>query len=72
MTSQNAFIFIYEDDYMTKLLGTCKIEIFSCTYLKFQGMLAGEEYEHPLKCLNPYSPEIGVKSRVVELFSSDP
>jgi hypothetical protein len=27
MTSKNAFIFIYQDEFMSKMLGTCKIEI---------------------------------------------
>jgi len=56
---------------MSKMLGTCKVEIHSCTHLKLQ-VKAGEEYEHHLKCINSFQEEKGVNSRTVELFSSDP
>lgn len=56
---------------MSQMLGTCKVEIHSCTYVKLL-VKAGEEFDYSLKCINKFNEEVGVKPRTVELFSTDP
>jgi len=50
-TMQKGFIFIYQDEYLTKLLGVCCVEIYSLTYINFN-VRAGEEYDYTIKVHN--------------------
>jgi len=53
MSSVKGYIYIYKDSYLSQLLGSCRIEIYSLVQIKIK-VKAGEEYDYKLNVYNPY------------------
>lgn len=70
-SSKTGFIFLFQDDFLTKLLGVCKVEVHSLTYINF-AVRSGEEYDYTLKVLNSPNADGETPVRTIELFCSDP
>jgi len=71
LTTQKGYIYVYSDNYQSKLLGACRVEVQAANLLTIK-VKAGEEYDYYLKVFNPIiSDEIGMKERIVEVFSTD-
>jgi len=73
MSVTSAFFYIYTDKQHSNLIGSCKIEVHSCVYLKIP-IKTGVKKDLELKIVNsiqndPSKNEIA--RRTVELFSSN-
>lgn len=68
---QKGYVFVYKDEFLTKLLGVCCIEVRALNFITFI-VRAGQEYDYNLKVYNTSNKEGEIVQRVVEMFSTDP
>jgi hypothetical protein len=70
-TVQKGFVYVFQDDFHSELLGVCCLEVHALTFVSF-GVRAGEEYDYTLKVHNRPDDKGETPLRTIELFSSDP
>lgn len=69
-TTQKGFIFIYSDEYLSKLLGVCCVEVRAVTQLSFK-VREGEEYEYLVNICNTPFEDGQMQNRTIEFVSSN-